>query len=80
LVEHGGVGLFHLVEEHHAVRTLPHQLGELPALLVPVRPSIAQTPLELACALVKLIHMKPYYRSSRGLCMKQVSNTQEMRR
>ncbi|BAS78225.1 Os02g0297066, partial [Oryza sativa Japonica Group] len=35
-VEHGGVRLLHLVEQHHAVWPTPHQLGQLPALVVPV--------------------------------------------
>ena len=33
-VEHVGVGLLDLVEEHHGERLAPHGLGELAALLV----------------------------------------------
>ena len=33
-VEHVGVGLFDLVEQHHAERLAPHGLGELAALFV----------------------------------------------
>ena len=33
-VEHLGVGLLHLIEQHHGIGPAPHRLGELAALLV----------------------------------------------
>ena len=61
-VEDVGVGLLDLVEEQHGVRTPPHRLGELPALVVAdVAGWSAHQPRD-AVLLHVLAHVEPHHR------------------